>query len=215
MKYGIDQFKSLCVIEDAKIIGMNGLDSAYQSFDFKGNKVKVLEGDFPDPSNEKFHFDYRKNWVFQPKLEHLEEREIKIEINVIYKFYGKWEEIEPFSVKIKFIKEEVVREVNQYLEDFAFNYCMSKAPQITEFTVIKEANKTRWYDVIDHLDGKKFLVLHKYTTTCGNYTLCLHPVTDYLKIPEKYIGLIIGKKGVNIKMLREKYNLALSISKNK
>ena len=63
----------------------------------------------------------------------------------------------------------------------------------------------------------KVLLLHEYTTHCGNTTACFiilkEPVPNVLtlQVPQKYMGLLIGKGGENIKNVQRKYNIKIKL----
>jgi hypothetical protein len=112
---------------------------------------------------------------------------------------------EPTEVELEFYDADTLRRYNEFIRDYKFQTSLAAAPKVNEFMEVKEANKDKWYDFIEYLDGKDFLVLNKYVTTRGNVTLLLHPVSDVLKVPDGYKGIVIGKGGSNIKALCQRY----------
>lgn len=55
------------------------------------------------------------------------------------------------------------------------------------------------------------MIIHSYTTSCGNTHVLIAPKKSMIKVPDKWKGLIIGKKGANIREIQEKYKIKIQI----
>lgn len=85
---------------------------------------------------------------------------------------------------------------------------------------IKEANKTpEGKHLLEHgeyiCNGWRIIILHNYLTRCLNHTIIVTTIRADDRAPKikagDLAGLIIGKRGSNIKAISQKYNLKINL----
>jgi len=118
---------------------------------------------------------------------------------------------QPSQDSLPIITAERITAYNKAVEEFLLQEAAKQLPVINSFVKIDEANKQPWFSALDQGDGKNYIILHRYITSCGNTSLLLHPVAEELEIPDQYKGLVIGRQGANIKALCKKYNINFKI----
>ena len=92
---------------------------------------------------------------------------------------------------------------------------------------IEQFNKTHLGWAVVRYGEEKFtkegttyqvIMLHEYTTHCGNTTASFIilpeplPSQIALQVPAKFMGLLIGRNGVNIKKVQEKYKIKIKLT---
>lgn len=167
--------------------------------------LKVLSRYVEPPNFEGFGWElrYRNNeWVWLGWDELFPSKFVEFEGNNEY-FKG---------ISLNIVDDiELIERYDNFVQSFRFEQKIKNLPIVDEFTVIDEANKEIWFNILDKVDGKYFYILSTYETTRGNTTLYLAPIKPIIEVPKPYIGIIIGKKGSNIKKVQEKYGCKISI----
>ena len=119
----------------------------------------------------------------------------------------------PDLEKMKFHVKEFQKLILSARKEIADKYLMNNP--IKGVQEIDQFNKLP----ISKVESDKFVILNSYTTTCGNSTVIVCPMTMIIEgtiiSPKEYIGLIIGKQGKNISRICEKFGKKIIVDMEK
>lgn len=174
--------------------------------------ITWLSGEYPKPPN--FH---DKEWELVGNSGILSRRSWHIDSIPIEKIginkKNNWNDKHPIKEEIYILNYDFAREVAKFLKEFKVSIDEQRAREELKeifqdscFAIKSEFNKT-WVARAPQLDGKEYFILHEYLTTCHNSTVLLYKAdgTNMLNIPTDDKGLVIGKRGENIKRISQKY----------